>query len=176
MTCIVVLHGGRPIYYNITCGGVFRDSQIVLRNLWQCQHFGNIWSCKASLRGCPHDLRGWFTKWVSIFSHAGYISWCSKRVVYLALTVTLSAIFQTPPAAPHFFASVHICIGYVRVCTSRNPEDKNFFPAQNGCWCLCRERMGVTVRSRFSAFPFYGGRPALPSPMQLNVSTTITQN
>ena len=140
--------------------------------LWQCQHFGNIWSCKASLRGCPHDLRGWFTKWVSIFSHAGYISWCSKRVVYLALTVTLSAIFQTPPAAPHFFASVHIC-----ACAHRGiPRIRISFLLKMDVDACAGERMGVTVRSRFSAFPFYGGRPALPSPMQLNVSTTITQN
>ena len=49
---------------------------------------------------------------------------CSKLVVYLALAVTLSAIFQTPaPAAGrHFFASASdIC----DVCARpKNPEKR----------------------------------------------------
>ena len=130
--------------------------------LWQCQHFGNIWSCKASLRGCPHDLRGWFTKWVSIFSHAGYISWCSKRVVYLALTVTLSAIFQTPPAAPHFFASVHIC-----ACAHRGiPRIRiSFLLKMDVDACAGREWVS---RCAADSLPFPSTEVAQPCPLQCN--------
>ena len=111
-------------------------------------------------------------------------------VVYLALAVTLSAIFQTAPAAaPHFFPSVHICIGYMRVCTPKESREQIEFrisllprckswPAKMDVDACAGERMGVGVRSRIfpsppRAFPSSGGRPTLPSPMQLNALTTI---
>ena len=99
----------------------------------------------------------------SEFSESSWLELvCSKHVVYLALAVTLSAIFQTPPAAPHFFASVHIC-----ACAHRGiPRIRiSFLLKMDVDACAGREWVS---RCAADSLPFPSTEVAQPCPLQCN--------
>ena len=131
--------------------------------LWHC--YPNDWVAKGvACASCLNNMHAYneeysrclklmsapFLICTSEFSESSWLELvCSKHVVYLALAVTLSAIFQTAPAVPNFFPSVHFCIRYmyVRAHFISQIFKAISFPGKcktrscnNGCWCLKHKR------------------------------------